>query len=65
MLNNKQKLDARIYEVATIIKLVATMNIKGVCTVANNLIKHYDEDTIDAIDNQLIYDSYCKCGEQI
>ena len=41
------------------------MNINSVCTVASNLVKHYDEETIDALDNELIYDSYCKCGEQI
>lgn len=59
-----RKYESRIYEVGTIIKLVAGMNIQAVCTVASNINKHYDLEDVDSIDNNCIYDAYCKCEEE-
>lgn len=63
MLNNRNKYEARIYEVATIIKLVTGLNIKSVCNVASNIVKHYNSDDIDKLDNNIIYEAYINEGK--
>ena len=65
MITNKDKFEARVYEVATIIKLVATLNVEAVCDVATKLLKNYELDDIDEIDNKIVYDAYCKMEEGI
>lgn len=51
--------DDKIYEVSSIIKLLTTLNIKKACKIANNLKKHYnDYDSIDKLDNVMIYNCY-------
>lgn len=59
--NNKEKYEARVFEVASIIKIVCTMDIESVCTVATNIMKHYSEDKLDTLDNHCVYDAYCTC----
>ena len=60
MLLNKQEYDSMVWEVASIIKLVTTLNIKKVCNVASNIAQHYDYDEIDNLDDEIIYEAYIK-----
>lgn len=55
-----------MWEVATLIKLVAGMNIRSVGIVAMDLQKNYDLDNLeDEITDNDIYDNYCKeCEKQ-
>ena len=51
--------DDKVYEVSSIIKLLTTLDVKKACKVANNLKKHYnDYDSIDKLDNVMIYNCY-------
>lgn len=57
---NQSQYDSRVWEVATIIKLVAGMDIRSVGIVANNLRRRYDIDSLDdEISNDDIYEQYC------
>lgn len=51
---------ARIYEVGTIVKLVTQFDIEAIVQTASNLLKYYSVEDIDSIDNELIYECYCK-----
>ncbi len=51
-----------VWETASIIKLVAGMNITAICAVASNISKHYTPEDIEQIDNHCIYEAYCKYG---
>lgn len=51
----------RIWEVATLIKLVAGENIPAVTTVATQLKNNVNIDDWDKMDN-IIYECYCKNG---
>jgi len=57
---NQSQYDSRVWEVATIIKLVAGMNIRSVGIVANSLRRRYDVDNLDDVDNNMIYEEYCR-----
>jgi len=57
---NKQEYESRVWEVASIIKLVTGLNIKSVCNVANNIVQHYETEDIDTIDDNMIYEAYVK-----
>ena len=57
---NKQEYESKVWEVASIIKLVTGLNIKSVCNVASNIVQHYETDDIDKIDDNIIYEAYIK-----
>lgn len=59
---NNQKYNSRAWEVATLIKLVATENIQAICGVADTLCKHYEPEDLDMVDDHVIYECYCKRG---
>ena len=63
---NENEYRSRVWEVATLIKLVAGMNIRSVGIVAMDLQKNYDLDNLeDEITDNDIYDNYCKeCEKQ-
>lgn len=61
-MSNNQQYNSRVWEIATLIKLVANENINAISFVANNLRKHYTIEDIDTVDNYIIYDCYCKAG---
>lgn len=57
---NKQEYESKVWEVASIIKLVTGLNIKSVCNVASNIVQHYETEDIDKIDDNIIYEAYVK-----
>lgn len=57
---NKQEYESKVWEVASIIKLVTGLNIKSVCNVASNIVQHYETEDIDKIDDNIIYEAYIK-----
>jgi len=59
MLPVKNEYNARIWEIGTLIKLVAIEDIRAISTVASRLRKHYTPEQLDNVDNNIIYDCYC------
>lgn len=64
MINEDQR-RARIYEVGSIIKFVTTLNVEAVCNVATRLLKQYEIEDIEEMDNQRIYEEYCRVEEGV
>lgn len=57
------KLEHHRWQIATLIKLVAEYDIDSICFVAKQLRKYYDPQDIDKVDNNIVYDCYCKYEE--
>ena len=50
----------RVWEVSSIIKLVASMNINAICSVARSINSNFSCDDIVSIDDNIIYEAYIK-----
>lgn len=64
MLSNKNKLENRVWEIGTLIKLVAGEDIRAITFVANRLRMNYNVDDLEDVDNNMIYDCYCRYTEE-
>ena len=58
---NKTDYEAQVWEVATLIKLVASHNPSRICKIATR-IKHIYDDDYDILDNNTIYNAYIEGG---
>lgn len=56
---NKMEYESRIWEIGTLIKLVAVNDINSICSIATTLRNTFEPEDIDLIDNKTIYDAYC------
>lgn len=62
-LSERDKMDAIVYEVGTLIKLVAGRNVTAICKVANEVAEEtMDEEEIEEIPNNTLYERYCEYG---
>ena len=55
---NENEYKNHIWEVSSIIKLVACMNINAICSVARSINNNFNYDDIDSIDDNIIYEAY-------
>lgn len=51
--------DSQEYFIGSLVKLVASENVKKICIIASNINKLYDSEDIPLIPNKLIYSAYC------
>lgn len=58
-MSNKNKFENRVWEIGTLIKLVAGEDIGAITFVANKLRMKYNVDDLEDVDNHMIYDCYC------
>ena len=51
--------DDDVYFVASVIKLLTSINVNAACKIAGNLKNKYpDNESIDKLDNKIIYGAY-------
>ncbi len=48
----------RIWEIASVIKIVANMDITAICNVARKVNKHFSPEDIETLNNELLYECY-------
>lgn len=52
----------RVWMISTLIKLVATENVPAITSVASSLKKRFDVEEMENINDNIIYECYCKAG---
>lgn len=55
---NDKEYNDHVWEVSSIIKIIASMNINAICNVAHNIRNNFSVDDIDNINDNVIYEAY-------
>ena len=55
---NDKEYNDHVWEISSIIKIIATMNIQAICSVACSIHDNFSVDDIDNLDNNVIYEAY-------
>lgn len=61
---NKQEYDSRIWEIGTLIKLVAAHDTSSICRCATRIKELYEPGDYDLINNEVLYEAYVR-GDSI
>ena len=58
-MSDEYLLENRAWEVATVIRLVSSMDIDAVCGISKKLSEKFTEEQLDKIDDKILFDAYC------